>query len=498
MFRHLLALLAAAPIALAGASPAQSTGTDPARCAGLTASHVPQGTITSAAIADGYCEVQGTLRPATHFTIKLPVRGWTGQYVQQGCSGLCGAVPDLAYPLFGFDCAAAMARTLVVAADDTGHRGDFEGAEPATWGADPQARLEFGRTSEHRLRLASDRLMVAYYGRGPSYRYFDGCSTGGRQGLNLAQRYPTDFDGILAGAPANDLAALNLVQAWRVTSNTDARGRQILGPEKVPALHEAVVKKCGEVIQDPRQCGFQPLSLRCPAGVDKPACLTSAQVSAVVKIYRGPSGLFNGGMPYGSELGWIDEFVVRSGSPLNGSTAKLALNYFKYLGYPRVLPDSFTLPGVRFTQATLEQLNKMADVLYNATDPDLRAFRAHGGKLIVYHGWADPSIPPFSTVDYYRAVQRRGGANAYTRLYMIPAGYHCLFGPEPTGEPSEAGLPEFLQPLMDWVEKGEAPGVITVPTVDGKFTEVIRELDVAPFDALARVSVPPGGLNATR
>ncbi|MFI2207412.1 tannase/feruloyl esterase family alpha/beta hydrolase [Streptomyces sp. NPDC020192] len=495
MIRKLLTLLVAVPLMLGGASAAAHSPA-PLNCAGLTAAHVPQGMVTSATAADGYCQVQGVLEPATKFTVKLPVSGWTGEYVQQGCSGLCGAVPDLRFPLFGFSCPAAKDKTLVVAGDDTGHTGDPAGAQPATWGRDPRARIEFGLTSEHRLRLASDALMTAYYGHGPAYRYFDGCSTGGRQGLNLAQRFPADFDGILAGAPANNEAPLALLEAWVATRNTDAHGKQILGPEKIPTLHDAVVKTCGDVIQDPRKCGFQPSSLRCPPDVDRPTCLTPAQVAAVVAFYRGPHGLYNGGMPYGSELGWIDQFVVRSGSPLDGNAGKIAFNYLKYLGYPTVLPGRFKLTDVRFTPATYDRLNLLGNALYNANNPDLSAFRAHGGKLIMYHGWADPYIPPFSTLDYYRAVQKRGGADAYTRLYMIPAGYHCLFGPEADTSPSEIGVPEFLQPLMDWVEKGTAPGVINVPTLSGDYTDVIRDLDVAPFDALAPIKTAPDSLNA--
>jgi hypothetical protein len=507
LIRKLLATLAAVPLALGGLTAVPltlgATGavaaprSAPATCDGLTAARLAQGKVTSAVVTDDYCEVQGVLLPATHFTIKLPLSGWTGQYVQQGCSGLCGTVPVLDYPLFGFSCPAARAKTLVVAGDDSGHVGDMLGTQPAVWGADPRARLEWGVLSEHRLRLASDALMTAYYGHGPAYRYFDGCSTGGRQGLILAQRFPGDFDGILAGAPSSNEAPLVLLEAWLAVRNTDAHGRQILGPEKIQPLHDAVVKACGDVIDDPRGCGFQPSSLRCPPGLDRPTCLTPAQVAAVVAFYRGPDGLYNGGMPYGSELGWTDQFVVRSGSPLDGNAGKIALNYLRYLGYPTVLPDSFELTDVRFTKATFDRLNALADVLYNANNPDLSRFRAHGGKLIMYHGWADPFIPPFSTVDYYRAVQRRGGADAYTRLYMIPAGYHCLFGPEPTETPSEIAVPEFLQPLMDWVQTGVAPDVIPVVTVKGSNTkEIVRYLEVSPFDALAPVRVAPGSLNA--
>ncbi|MEU4241326.1 tannase/feruloyl esterase family alpha/beta hydrolase [Actinoplanes sp. NPDC026619] len=501
MIRSMMAILTAVPMMLGLSTTARS---DPpaASCSKLVSARPPEATVTSATLITvtiaeqqlPFCEVKGVIQPATHFTVRLPVSGWTGQYVQQGCGGLCGEVPGLDLPLFGFSCAAALTGKLVLAADDTGHTGDPERSDPATWGADPRARIEFGLLSEHRLRHVADAVMTAYYGHGPSHRYFDGCSTGGRQGLNLAQRFPADFDGILAGAPANNLAPLALLNTWVATRNTDAAGGQILGPAKLPALHAAVQKACGEVIQDPRRCGFQPSSLACPAGVDTPSCLTPAQVRAVTDFYRGPHGLYNGGMPYGSELGWQDQFVVSSGSPLNGFAGQIALNWFRYLAYPRN-PATFSLTDVQFTKATFDRLNVLGDAIYNANNPDLSAFRSHGGKIILYHGWADPSIPPFSTVDYYAAVQRRGGSQSYSRLYMIPAGYHCLFGPEASENPSEIGVPELLQPLIDWVEQGVAPGVLNVPTFDPGY-QLIRDLDVAPFDALAPVHAAPASLNA--
>jgi feruloyl esterase len=440
------------------------------------------------------------IRPQTRFTVKLPTDGWTGRYVQLGCAGLCGAVPELDLPLFGFSCQSALDGKLALAADDTGHTGDPQGGEPATWGGDPRLRLEFGLLSEHRLRQVADRVMKAYYGHGPAHRYFDGCSTGGRQALNLAQRYPADFDGILAGAPASNLAPLSLLNAWMAVKNTDPAGRGILGPDKLPALHAAVVRQCGEVVQDPRQCGFQPSSLACPPGADNATCLTRAQVEAVTAFYRGPTdergqSLYNGGVPYGSELAWQDLFVVTSGSPKDGNAGRIALNYLKHLAYAHNPPANFTLNDVRFTKATFDRLNVLGNAIYNANDPDLSAFRTAGGKIIMYHGWVDAFIPPFSTIDYYAAVQKRGGSQAFSRLYLIPAGYHCLFGPEPTPTPSETGVPELLTPLMDWVERGAAPAAIDVLTLTPAY-ETVRELTVAPFDALAPVRAAPGSLNA--
>jgi hypothetical protein len=483
------------------ATPAEPAGT----CAALARAPIPETTVTSAeTVTNGrgqeFCQVRGVIRPQTRFTVKLPTSGWTGQYVQVGCSGLCGTVPALDLPLFGFGCAAALDGKLVLAADDTGHTGDPQGGEPATWGGDPRLRLEFGLLSEHRLRRVADGVMKAYYGHGPAYRYFDGCSTGGRQALNLAQRYPADFDGILAGAPASNLAPLSLLNAWMAVRNTDAAGRQILGPDKLAALHAAVARQCGEVIQDPRQCGFRPSSLACPPGTDNASCLTTAQVEAVTTFYRGPTdergrSLYNGGVPYGSELAWRDQFVVISGSPADGYAGQIALNYLRHLAYPHDPPADFALNDVRFTKATFDRLNLLGDAMYNANNPDLSAFRAGGGKIIIYHGWADAFIPPFSTVDYYAAVQKRGGSQSFSRLYMIPAGYHCLFGPEATSTPSEIGIPEFLTPLMDWVERGVAPAAMDVPTITPA-GEVVRDLRVAPFDALAPVRAAPGSLNA--
>jgi feruloyl esterase len=155
---------------------------------------------------------------------------------------------------------------------------------------------------------------------------------------------------------------------------------------------------------------------------------------------------------------------------------------------------------VRFDRAAHDRLAVVGDALYHANDPDLSAFRARGGKLIMYHGWADGVIPPWSTIDYYRAVERRAGgfaaAQAFSRLYLIPAGYHCLFGPD-LHQVTEIGVPELLTPLMDWVESGTAPEEIDVPTVTAETPpELVRYLTVTPFDALAPVRGAPGGLNS--
>lgn len=470
MLKILMAVLAAVPM-MGSPHPAAHDGA----CAGLTA--VPG--VTSAVVAPtnkhAYCEVHGVLQPRTRFTLKLPVEGWTGQYVQQGCSALCGAVPDLIVPLFGFRCQAALDGRLALGATDSGHTGSTIG--DASWGGDPVARIEFGLTSEHRLNQLATVVLRAYYGRAPAHRYYDGCSTGGRQALNLAQRFPADFDGILAGAPAADLTGLSgMYNPWLVLNNTDDQGRDILTADKLPVLHAAVVKACGDPVPDPRRCGFQPSSIRC-RGSAGPDCLTSAQVRAVEAIYRGPGRrLYSGGAPKGSELGWAGTFV---GSDL---TRQFALGYYRYLAYPKNPPADFSLADVKFSRAALAKLNVLGNTIYNATNPDLSAFRAHGGKLILYHGWADSQIPPFATVDYYAAVERRVGgyaaAQKFSRLYMVPGGYHCLI------TATELVFVEMLQPLMDWVERGAAPGTLSAPVLSYPDYGFIRDGEVKPFDAL--------------
>ena len=203
-------------------------------------------------------------------------------------------------------------------------------------------------------------------------------------------------------------------------TNTDSQGHQILTLAKLPALHAAVMKACADadgVIQDPRNCTFNPASIMCPSGTDKPTCLTPAQVTAVREEYRGPTdpagrNLYDGGEPYGSELAW-NWFINpdTDNNPADTVAGQFGLNYLKYMASVPNPPASFTLSDLKFTDAEYSELEQFGGV-YNATDPDLSAFRAHGGKLIIYHGWADQAIPPFSTIDYYAAVEKAMGGFA--------------------------------------------------------------------------------------
>lgn len=436
-----------------------------------------------------YCAVKGYISPQTSFELLLPESTWHGDYVQEGCGGYCGAVNISAQPLVSTGCPQVAGNEFVLATDDQGH--ESPSGTDGTWAASDLAlRIVFGYTSEHSLANLAKAAIRAYYGTGPADSYFDGCSDGGHEALDLAQRYPDDFNGIIAGAPANNWAPLlGLFESWLAVANTDSQGHQILTLAKLPALHAAVMKACADahgVIQDPRNCTFNPASIMCPSGTDKPTCLTPAQVSVVREEYRGPvdpagRNLYDGGEPYGSELAW-NWFINpdTDNNPADTVAGQFGLNYLKYMASVPNPLSSFMLSDLKFSDAEYGELEQFGGV-YNATDPDLSAFRAHGGKLIIYHGWADQAIPPFSTIDYYAAVEKAMGGLAstqsFSRLYMVPGGYHCLGGGDP------AVTADFLTPLINWVEKGQAPGALTFPVTAQMTGSKITSLTVPPFDA---------------
>ena len=445
------------------------------------------------------CHVTGYIAPQEQFQLALPVSTYTGRYMQSGCGGLCGW--SLQSGASATNCPTATALTVAGAgqmAGGTDNQGHVGGENDALWAKDdPALRVNFGYTSEHALAQAAKAVITAYYGKPPAYSYYVGCSDGGHEALAEAQRYPRDFNGILAGAPGNiEAQALSVVPAWVIAVNTGAHGREILTSEKLPALHAAVVTACGNsagLIEDPRGCGFNPAAIQCPAGVDNSSCLTSAQVNVVREFYLGPNDghghyLYPGGEPYGSELAWAGLATDPSADtqwPIDTKAYQVGENYLKYAAYWHNPPASFQLQDFRFTVADYEKLLPLAGI-YDATDPDLSAFQRAGGKLILYQGWADQNVSPFGTVDYYKAVvQHAGGfaaSQAFTRLYMVPGQYHCLNG----GFPAVTAV-DLVGPLMRWVEQGTAPGTISFPLAHP--TATLRAITVHPLNPL---SPPPG------
>jgi len=425
-----------------------------------------------------YCDVKGMIAPQTHFEMKLPVSTWQGRYLQNGCGGYCGTVSAQTFPA----CDAQLGGDFAMATDDEGH-GSSSGLGGAGLFAfnSQKLRNEYGYESEHALAVVAKTIIGDYYGRGPNYSYYDGCSDGGREAMEVAERYPTDFNGIIAGAPEIIAGPLNAeLQTWDYRVNTDANGNAILTSAKLTALHNAVISACdGDdgvpedgIITDPRNCHFNVASLRCPAGTDNANCLTSAQVTVADELYQGPVDpqgrhLYPGGFAFGSEASWagFQLPVAPFGTTVSSKTALvyggLSLPYLRYQYLPPGQlgpdPDQWS-----FSDQTFRSLFPVSNT-YDAMDTNLSAFRRHGGKLIIWQGWADQAIPVFGTIDYYDTLaSRMGGLNStrqFARMFLFPTVAHC-------GGGYAASSFDLVYPMVQWVENGSAPSqVIATDTV---------------------------------
>lgn len=416
-----------------------------------------------------YCNVKGTIAPQIQFDLELPVSTWQGRYLQNGCGGYCGSVPSQSFP----SCDATLGGDFAMATDNEGHA---DSILSGLWAFnDQQLRVDYGYLSEHALAVVAKTIIHDYYGTGPTYSYFDGCSDGGREAMAVAERYPTDFNGIIAGAPEIIAGPLNAEeQTWNYRVNSDAQGNAILTSDKLAALHAAVIGACAGddgtsdgIITDPRNCDFDPASIQCPAGTDNDSCLTPAQVTVVRELYQGPvdsqgGHLYPGGLPYGSESSWAG-FVVPatpgSGGPVPATVIGdylLSQAYLRYqLFQPGVLgpsPDQW-----QFTAQDFAEMFPAANAA-DAMSTNLSQFFAHGGKLIMWQGTADQAIPVFGTIDYYETLAQRmggfGNARQSARLFLFPTVAHC-------GGGYASSSFDVVLPLVNWVEQGAAPSAVT-------------------------------------
>lgn len=460
--------------------------------------------VPAAAQTPEYCDVKGYVTPQIQFEVQLPTQNWNHRYLQVGCGGYCGSLRGSPESI------AALNQNYAVAFDNSGHIGGGIGAASALWGLDwPQMRIDFGYRSEHITSIAVKAIATAFYGKSPRYSYFQGCSNGGRQALMEAQRYPNDFNGIIAGAPAAIQAPLNgEYETWNARANEDERGNAILPADKLSLIHKAAIANCdgkdGLVdgqITDPSVCTFKPQSLLCSNNRAAANCLTTAQIAVVNKLYGGVRDtqgrlLYPGSQTIGSELGWVGTSIGTSGMP--PFAAEISNSYLKYLAFPKSPPASFSYKDWQFTHEGFDRLRPLGKV-YNATNPNLKAFRDRGGKLMLYHGWSDPAIPPQGTIAYYQAVQDTLGGLAkvrsFARLFMLPGVYHCQGG---TG-PSHV---DFLTAIVAWVEQGAPPTqIIASQTADdsasGGFsnptqrstssnTTIVRTRPIFPYPMQAR------------
>jgi feruloyl esterase len=389
------------------------------------------------------CRVAATLKPTSDSDIKIevwmPATGWNGKLESVGNGAWAGSI--------GYrDLAAAVMAGWAAASTDTGHT---ETTAVFVVGH-PEKLIDFAYRAVHEMTLAAKPIVAAYYGKNPARMYFNGCSTGGRQALAEAQRYPNDYDGIVAGAAANYPTHLQGAQVWTTEITNQSDG--YIPPAKYQLIHKAVLQACDAldgvkdgVLEDPRRCHFDPQALECKGpgqGGDSPTCLTPAQVEVARKIYAGPGASIFPGLERGSELGW---------ATLSGPTPMaLAAETYQYLVFKDPSWDYLKFDPTR----DIATADKVMGPTMNSIDPNLKPFFSHGGKLLMYHGWADPGIAPENSVNYFTSVEDAMGgrlkASNSIRLFMVPGMGHCRGG-DGTDDFDKIGT------LATWVESNKAP-----------------------------------------
>ena len=464
-------------------------------CAGLT-TRSARSTITATIVESGtapdtsgqpavrlpaYCRVTGVVRPVQGseigFEVWLPLpENWTGRLQMFGNGGYSSAMP------IG-QMAQGLTRGSVVVGTDTGHKGD----DPDFAHGHKQAIADWGYRAVHRTVVQAKRLAIRVYGRAAAYAYFNGCSTGGQQALMEAQGFPDDFDGIVAGAPGADRVRLNAAFLWQFLSNHRPGDNlhPILGQQDLALLQRASFLACRDGngssaggdradswLNDPTQCRFDPATLACPTKVEG-GCLAPEQVTAARLMYVGASDRDNRTVttPWlpGSEKGWAAYWA----DPRD-PTQPARTNFWRtwVFGDPRW--DWWQFSYDRDLPAAMRKLGPVID----ATNPDLRRFRSHGGKLLQYHGLADPVVSPLDSIRYFRRVESVSGAGSiadWYRLFLVPGMGHCAGG---------EGFWRFntQAAIETWVEMGIPPRSIQALEASGRNS---RPLCPYPAKAMA-------------
>jgi feruloyl esterase len=421
-----------------------------------------------------FCRVVAEAKPTSDSDIKmevwLPAAGWNGRLLGLGNGGFAGLIDTM-------DMSRALKAGYATAATDAGHTGS---PVDAAWAVGhPEKVIDFGHRGIHEMTRVAKALAQAYFGKAQQHAYFFGCSDGGREALMEAQRYPEDYDGILAGAPANNWTPLLTTAAYDTQALT-LDPASFIPPPTIATIAAAVNTACDEldgvrdgILNDPRQCHFDPSTIQCKGEVsDK--CLTAPQITALRKLYEGTpdsSGhvVYPGYLPGAEEGqgGWGQ--WITGPAPQKSLMALFGKGFFSGFVYEK--PDwDFKDFHV---DADLKAANDKTAQALNATDPDLKPFKARGGKLIVYHGWNDPAISALNSVNYYQSLIAKLGekdVDGFVRLYMVPGVQHCGGGPGADSFEEIGGDPTHSAEgaLEQWVEKGNAPSTIIASKFEGQ------------------------------
>ena len=465
--------------------PGESRIPPKAACASLRAltgyefSVVTASLVSAAGTTPEYCRVAGLIAPEVKFEVALPT-SWHGRLVMIGNGGFAGE--DLQAPGRAGARDAAVRAGFAFTQTNTGH--DAAGEPLGEFAINPQKLVDYAFRAVHVTVETAKRVAAAYYGAAPKRSYFFGCSTGGRQGLMAAQRFPNDFDGIVAGAPVLDFTGTML----KYVSILQAFAKAPVPQSKLRLAGKVLYAQCDEkdgvkdgLIDDPRRCGFKPAEHlpKCQSG-DMPDCFTDGQIRSLETLYsdqqiRGQRAF--PGWPLGVEAersdgntGWHNWLVGENQPPI---FAQFSEAFFRYVARPQ------KNPRLTFRDVDVEEPLGPIRAMLDATDTDLGAFRDRGGKLLTWFGWADQALNPNMGVEYYEGVLRKMGPGAkdFYRLFMAPGMFHCAGG---IGCDSNS----YLAAVIDWVERGKAPDTLPASrTVAGK---VVRTRPFCPYPQVAK------------
>jgi hypothetical protein len=447
----------------------------------------------ASATAPAHCRVTGLLSPEIAFEVSLPSK-WNGRFYMIGNGGHAGEAMDDAGRVAQRN--EALKLGFAFAQTNTGHEARKEPGGTFVL-SNPQKAIDYAYRAVHLTATTTKDITKDYYGKPVAHAYWNSCSNGGRQGLIEAQRFPEDFDGIVANAPWVDQTGFTIGAMW----NQKALSAAPVTPAKLAMVADKVMAKCDAIdglkdglIDDPRKCQFDPLKdvPACREGTDGADCLTAAQAAAIAKVYSGPvsngkpffpgympgseavtTGLFGGG----TGSGWMN--VIVAGQP-NAKPAdfNLAENTMQYLVNkpPKADYDYKTFNFDRDIHL-LDAWSKEAD----AKNPDLSAFKKRGGKLLMTYGWADPILQPMMGVNYYEQAIAKNGADSknFFRLFMVPGMAHCGGGIGPDRN-------DAVTAMINWVEKGQAPASIVASRVVNN--QVVRTRPLCPYPQVARYS----------
>ncbi len=418
-----------------------------------------------------FCRVQLTLAPSPDSDVKsevwLPQSGWNGKFQEVGNGAWAGSIQYGAL-------ATALRRGYAAASTDTGHTG-----EDASFAlGHPEKLADFGYRAVHETAVQSRATVAAFYGMPARLAYFNGCSGGGRMAFQEAQRFPADFDAILAGAPGYDRVNQSVQMLMNAKATLD-RPESMIPPAKYPMIHRAALRACDAadgledgLISDPQRCHFNPKTIECK-GADAPDCLTSAQVEAATRIYAGVKNPTTGaaifpGLEPGSELSW--------GGPAGGPVPlAVSGDLFKFVVFKDPRWDFRTFDLAR----DYEAVHRIDSLDLSPTSADLKSFAGRGGKLLIYHGWADQNVAPRSSVNYHaRLVETMGQTqvDGAVRLFFAPGMAHCGGGEGPNTF-------DALTALEQWREQGTAPAKIVASHLTNGRVDRTRPL--CPYPQMA-------------